>query len=111
MGYVLAQSWWLSDETTLSIRHNHNVETLNTHAIPPSMNSRLMIAIAQLAEHLLQQHSGLSITQEWIKLGPACLHLLKLNEEDVKELLSDAIPVIDAASLTSTAAANKAVPL
>lgn len=98
VGYVMAQSWWLPDETVLSIRHHHNVEMLNAPTIPPSMNSRQMIAVAQLAEHLLQQHSGLSMTQEWVKLGAACLHLLKLDETDVKELLSDAIPVIDVES-------------
>jgi HD-like signal output (HDOD) protein len=98
VGYVMAQSWWLPDETILSIRHHHNAEMLNTPTIPPSMSCRQMIAVAQLAEHLLQQHSGLSMTQEWVKLGPACLHLLKLDETDVKELLSDAIPVIDVES-------------
>ena len=96
VGYVLAQNWWLSDETILSIRNHHNADILSTPAIPPSMNSRQMIAVAQLAEHLLQQHSGLSITQEWVKLGPACLHLLKLTEDDIKELLAEAIPVIEA---------------
>ncbi len=95
VGYLLAQNWWLSEETILSIRHHHNAGILDTPAIPPSMNSRQMIAISQLAEHLLQQHSGLSRTQEWIKLGPACQHLLKLGEEDVTELLSDAIPVLN----------------
>lgn len=98
VGYVMAQSWWLPDETVLSIRHHHNVEMLNAPTIPPSMSCRQMIAVAQLAEHLLQQRSGLSMTQEWVKLGPACLHLLKLDETDVKELLSDAIPVIDVES-------------
>ncbi len=98
VGYVMAQSWWLPDETVLSIRHHHNVEMLNAPTIPPSMSCRQMIAVAQLAEHLLQQHSGLSTTQEWVKLGAACLHLLKLDETDVKELLSDAIPVIDVES-------------
>jgi HD-like signal output (HDOD) protein len=96
VGYVLAQSWWLSDETSLSIRHHHNADILSTPVIPPSMNSRQMIAIAQLAEHLLQQHSGLSITQEWVKLGSACLHLLRLAEDDIQKLLAEAIPVIEA---------------
>jgi HD-like signal output (HDOD) protein len=96
VGYLLAQSWRLPDETILSIRHHHDVDILTTPSIPPSLNSRQMIAVAQLAEHLLQQHSGLCFTEEWIKLGPACLHLLNLNEDDVKNLLAEASPVIDA---------------
>lgn len=96
VGSLLAQSWWLSDETSLSIRHHHDVETLHCQSIPPTLNSRYMIAVAQLAEHLLHQHSDLSFTSEWSKLGPACLRLLNLAEEDLQQLLDDAIPVIEA---------------
>ncbi|MCX7194295.1 MAG: HDOD domain-containing protein [Proteobacteria bacterium] len=96
IGSMLAQSWWLADETCTSIRNHHGVALLHTPTIPPSLNSRYMIAVAQLAEHLLQQHSGLSFTQEWVKLGPACLQLLNLCEEDIKVLLDETIPVIDA---------------
>jgi HD-like signal output (HDOD) protein len=95
VGYMLAQSWWLPDETILSIRHHHDAEILDTPSIPPTLSSRYLIAVSQLAEHLLQQHTGLSLTQEWVKLGPACLRLLKLNEEDVALLLSEAAPILD----------------
>lgn len=96
VGYLLAQSWWLAEETILSIRHHHDLDVLCSATIPPSLNSRYMIAIAQLAEHLLQQHSGRSLTQEWIKLGPACLQLLKLNEEAMERIAAEAISVIEA---------------
>lgn len=96
VGSMLAQSWWLSDETSLSIRIHHDIAILSTPSIPPSLNSRNMIAVAQLAEHLLQLHSGLCFTQEWVKIGPACLHLLNFTEEEVKDILAEAIPVIEA---------------
>lgn len=96
IGYMLAQSWWLPDETILSIRHHHDVAILDTPSIPPTLNSRYLIAVSQLAEHLLQQHSGLSFTQEWDKLGPACLRLLNLSEEDVTEILAEASPILEA---------------
>lgn len=96
VGYMLAQSWWLPDETILSIRHHHDVAILDTPSIPPTLNSRYLIAISQLAEHLLQQHSGLSFTQEWDKLGPACLRLLNLSEEDVTGILAEASPLLEA---------------
>lgn len=95
VGYMLAQSWWLPDETILSIRHHHDVAILDTPSIPPTLNSRCLIAVSQLAEHLLQQHSGLSFTQEWGKLGPACLRLLNLSEEDVTEILAEASPLLE----------------
>ncbi|MDO9012713.1 MAG: HDOD domain-containing protein [Gallionella sp.] len=96
VGYMLAQSWWLPDETILSIRHHHDVAILDTPSIPPTLHSRYLIAVSQLAEYLLQQHSGLSFTQEWGKLGPACLRLLNLTEDDVQELLTEATPIIEA---------------
>jgi HD-like signal output (HDOD) protein len=96
VGCLLAQSWWLPEETSLSIRYHHDVNVLTAPAIPPSLNSRYQIAVAQFAEYLLQQKTGLCHTQEWIKLGPACLRLLNISEEDVKNILVDALPVIDA---------------
>lgn len=96
VGYMLAQSWWLSNETCASIRLHHDVKSLNSTSIPPSLGSRYLIAVAQLAEYLLQQHSGMSYTQEWAKLGSSCLRLLNLTEEDVETLLAEATPVIEA---------------
>lgn len=94
IGYMLAQSWWLSDETSAAIRLHHDVHSLNSTAIPPTLTSRYLIAVAQLAEYLLQLHSGLSHTQEWVKLGPSCLRLLNLTEEDIPTLLAEAKSVI-----------------
>jgi len=96
VGNMLAQSWWLTDETSLSIRHHHDLAFLDATTIPPSLNSRYLIAVSQLAELLLQLHTGRSFTQEWAKLGPACLRLLKLSEEDVAELLAQVVPVLEA---------------
>jgi len=93
VGSMMAQSWWLTDETTSAIRHHHHIETLDATTIPPTLNSRYNIAVSQLAEHLLQQHSGLSVTQEWAKLGGSCLRLLNLSEDDVRRLLVDAAPI------------------
>ena len=87
VGSLLAQSWWLPDETCLAIRHHHDrplapCQGLQTAALG-------LIAIVQLAEHLFQHHSGLSQTQEWHKLGPDCLRLLKLEEADLEALYVD----------------------
>jgi hypothetical protein len=44
----------------------------------------------------VQQHLGLSQTQEWTKLGPACLRLLDLEEQQLAELYSESLPVAKA---------------
>lgn len=96
VGCLLAQSWWLPEEACLAIRHHHDAAILDTPAISPPLTSRYRIAIAQLAEHLVQRHSGLSQTQEWPKLGPACLRLLGIDESELDGILADALAVMDA---------------
>ncbi len=94
VGCLLAQNWWLPEETCLAIRHHHDVAVLETSLVSPPLTSRYLIAVVQLAEHLVQRHSGLSHTQEWPKLGPACLRLLDLTETELELLSTEAIGVL-----------------
>jgi HD-like signal output (HDOD) protein len=96
VGCLLAQSWWLPEEACLAIRHHHELAIIETPSITPPLTSRYRIAIAQFAEHLMQRHTGLSHTQEWPKLGAACLRLLDVAEDDVDAILADAVPVMEA---------------
>ncbi len=96
VGCLLAQSWWLPEETCLAIRHHHEVAIIETPSITPPLTSRYRIAIGQFAEYLMQRHTGLSHTQEWPKLGTACLRLLDIAEDDVDAILADAVPVMEA---------------
>jgi HD-like signal output (HDOD) protein len=96
VGCLLAQSWWLPEETCLAIRHHHEAAIIETPSVTPPLTSRYRIAMSQLAEHLVQRHSGLSHTQEWPKLGAACLRLLDLTENDLDDIFDDSIPVMEA---------------
>ncbi len=95
VGCLLAQSWWLPEELSLAIRHHHSLPAL-TDAVLPAQTRRL-IATAQLAEHILQRHARLSMTQEWAKLGDACLEILEIGPDRFDSLVADAAEV---ASLT-----------
>lgn len=96
VGSMMAKSWWLNDETTLSILHHHSLAALDplTSSIP--VDSRYRIALAQLAEYLLQKQTTLCLTREWDKLGAASLDLLGLNEDDLKEITEYSKSVIEA---------------
>jgi hypothetical protein len=59
------------------------------------MVSRKLIATAQLSEHIVQQKLGLSLTQEWSKLGEASLQVLNVSEEQLEMLYAEAGPVVD----------------
>lgn len=95
VGCLLARSWWLPEELCLASRYHHDEQRLGNPAgmLPIS---RQLIAVAQLAEFLLQSRTGLSQTKEWEKLGPACLQLLGFDAEQLPELMQDAAAVIDA---------------
>ncbi|MCF8179348.1 MAG: HDOD domain-containing protein [Sulfuritalea sp.] len=96
IGYQLTQSWWLPEEICLAVRHHHDVSVIATPSIESPLTGRYRIATAQFAEYLLQRHTGLSHTSEWPRLGPACLRLLDIAEDDVESILAEAAAVIEA---------------
>ena len=95
VGCLLAQSWWLPEETCLAIRHHHDAAIIATPSISPPLTSRYRIAMAQFAEYLVQRHSGLSQTHEWSKLGAACLSLLGIAENEVDGILAESVPIME----------------
>lgn len=89
VGCLLAQGWWLPEEICLAIRHHHEY--------PPSGQqnpaARNMIALAQVAEHLFQQHTGLCETREWEKASKFCLDQLGLDPESLFQLYESSAEV------------------
>lgn len=96
VGCVLAQSWWLPEEICQAIRNHHDLYELESDNSQLPMPSRKLIAIAQLAEHIVQQQTGLSQTMEWPKLGAVCLRLLELQEERLATLCAEAETIASA---------------
>lgn len=94
VGCMLAQNWWLPDETCLAIRHHHEVITLGSgvSGLPPP--SARMTALSQFAEYLVERVAGRSRSCEWMKLGPLCLRLLDLDEARIESLAGQAQPVV-----------------
>ena len=96
IGFLLAQSWRLPDETCLAIRHHHDYralkEQVSTAKLPIATLG--LIATVQLAEHLFQHHTGLSQTQEWMKAGDVCLELLDISAERLDRLYEESVPII-----------------
>lgn len=94
IGCLLAQNWWLPEEVCLAIRHHHDLQAIDLLESGLPAASRHMIAAAQTAEHLLQQATGLSHTSEWGKLGPSCLRVLDLTQEELTALQGQAVEVL-----------------
>lgn len=85
LGAQLAEDWLLPEETCLAIRHHHERTALEG-GLDLTERTRRLIAVAQLAEYLIQQKTAQSQTCEWQKLGDACLACLDLTPEQLPEL-------------------------
>lgn len=90
LGADLAENWLLPEDVCLAIRRHHDPIALNiANQMGLPVSSRHLIAIAQLAEYLIQKQSGQNCTCEWTKLGESCMQILALTPEDISEILDD----------------------
>lgn len=94
VGCLLAQAWWLPDDLCLAIRHHHDHQLLRPEGKVLPRASLRLIAIADLAEHLFQKHTGLSPTQEWSKAWHLCLELLAVDEEALATLYEESQAIV-----------------
>lgn len=88
IGADMAESWLLPKDMAAAIRHHHSLTALD-QASDLSELTKQLIAVSQLAEHLIQHNTGRSHTQEWLKVGPACLNFLNISDEDCQQLYAD----------------------
>ncbi len=94
VGGLMAHSWLLPEELGDAIRHHHDAITLAS--VPQGMTtaSARMVALAQLAEHLVQRATGMSMTREWEKLDDVCLSILGIDGTVVETLAAEAPAVV-----------------
>jgi HD-like signal output (HDOD) protein len=87
VGADLAETWLLPDEIIHAIRHHHDLALAKSPESPviPAV-SWTMIAIAQLAEHLIQLKTGLALTHEWGKAIDIVQRELGLTSETLATL-------------------------
>jgi len=95
IGSQLGENWLLPDELNLAILNHHNVMALREPgAVALPQQALGLIALAQLAEHLVQHHTGLSQTQEWKKMGADCLRLLAIGVDELADLYADSAEIV-----------------
>lgn len=81
MGARLAVEWGLPDEMVQAIELHHDVGCLSGEVEGLTPRGRLMVALAQLAEYLIQIQTGQGQTCEWFKLGTVCLDVLDIGPD------------------------------
>lgn len=94
VGSLMATSWLLPNELGDAIRYHHDAVALAS--VPQGLGAPAarMVAIAQLAEHLVQRATGMSMTREWDKLGGACQTILGIDGTGVEALAAEAPAVV-----------------
>lgn len=100
VGCLLGQSWWLPESTCVAIRHHHDFISLQAGGGAFSATARRLICLAQVAEKLLQDVTGLSCCCEWVKMGDACLDILHISPERFAELHEQVGIVLDSEPVT-----------
>ncbi|MDP1524369.1 MAG: HDOD domain-containing protein [Rhodocyclaceae bacterium] len=97
VGAELAENWLLPEDIHQAIRYHHALSALLSKPSPGiSPAAQRLIALAQLAEYLIQQNTDQdhNHTQEWPKLGAACLALLGLGDDDLPALVAGSGTVV-----------------
>ncbi len=95
VGYVLAMNWSLPEEICLGIRSHHELLAIDHAESKIPLVSQYLIATSQTAEYILQCLTGLSSTSEWQKLGPACLRILDLSEDELPALCEAGVAILE----------------
>jgi HD-like signal output (HDOD) protein len=83
VGYVLGMNWNLPEEMCFGIRWHHDLLAIDQTDYEVTPASQCLVATSQTAEYILQCLTGHSSTREWQKLGPACLRILGLSEDEL----------------------------
>jgi HD-like signal output (HDOD) protein len=84
VGYLLARTWFMPDDFALAIYHHHDLDRLDSGDIPVSACH--LIAIGQLAEHVLRANLQCEPDPLWTTAKGPILAQLGLHDEQLDEL-------------------------
>jgi HD-like signal output (HDOD) protein len=84
VGYLLARTWFMPDDFALAIYHHHDLDRLEGGDIPVSACH--LIAIGQLAEHVLRDNLQCEPDPLWASAKAPVLAQLGLSDEHLDEL-------------------------
>lgn len=93
-GASLAESWLLPEDVVQAIRRHHEFDFLAARQqeikTVPSM-----VALAQLAEHLVFRRTGLAKTCEWEKIAAPAMEWLSIDAAHIDRLTADCAEALE----------------
>jgi HD-like signal output (HDOD) protein len=87
VGYLLARTWFMPDEFSAAILHHHDFDELQDAAIP--IEAAQLIAVAQVAEHILRAHLQCEADLLWPAVQAPVLELLGMSDAQLDDLRED----------------------
>lgn len=88
VGYFLARRWRLPEFIVQGIRYHHDFSVLKAGS-PVSDETRALIAICVLAEHIMRLHITGEVENEWTKAAPLACEFFNLSLGAVDDLIED----------------------
>lgn len=93
VGSLLTKNWNLSPSLCDAIRFHHEYDMFAESQLPQECLH--LMALALLAEHAIQLHTGLSNSVEWRKGGEIALDHLGLSHAEFEEIVDDIRVLLD----------------
>ncbi len=81
VGALVARSWKLPAALYQSVKLHHDFTSLNDDTL--SKETRMLVAMGLVAEHLVSTHEGVKEHKEWAQYGQACMGHLHLGLAEV----------------------------
>lgn len=92
IGAIMAKTWGLSNTISGAIRVHHDYELLASSLITTDMKH--LVAMGLVAEHVIQEFTGLNKTVEWTRGRDYALDHLGLGEYELAELKDDLLDAL-----------------
>ena len=93
VGALVAKTWRLPAVISIAVRLHHDFSALLDSSIPADVRS--LVAIAAIAEHLVNVHEGVKEQREWEKHGADCLTYLEVDAAEVDAWVDALHPVFE----------------
>lgn len=98
VGYLLTKSWHLPEKLSTAILYHHHYHALLDKSLELSTESRDLVSVGLLADHIVAHHSKMNFSLEWYKGGAAVLAHFGLSQPEFEELRGDIINLLEQAS-------------
>jgi HD-like signal output (HDOD) protein len=94
VGAIVARTWRLPAPVAVAIRLHHDFTCLGDMRYSDTV--RHLVAMALVADHLVQQHENVPPSADWELHGPACLQHLQIGAAEVDLWVDALYPAFEA---------------